>query len=304
MNNIKQQKVSEVQKKQNKINTNNKKMFTATSTSKIVSFSFLFLLSVVWIIPVIWTMLTSFKLESEVQTVGFKILPVQWVIVNYVDVLTNTASGSIVRWFLNSLFISTVHTILVLIITSMSAYAYSRLKFKGKDFLFWLLMSAMMFPSVINLIPLYKIVSSFGWINNALAVIVPGLSGVFNIYLIKQFMMGIPKEYDESARVDGATEWVIYTKIILPLIRPILTVVALFSFTASWNDFLWPSIVFNDVDKMPITPALQLLQGAYDIQIAHLMAAAIISIIPTFLLYLFAQKYFLEGLSLSSGVKG
>ena len=278
--------------------------FVKRNTGKIVSFIFLLFLSIIWLIPVLWTLLTSFKAEVEVQTVGYKILPVQWVIGNYADVLTDTTSGSVIKWFLNSLFISSSHTILVLIITSLSAYAYARLEFKGKEFIFWLLMSAMMFPGVINLIPLYKIVDVLDWINNPLAVIVPGLSGVFNVYLIRQFMLGIPKEYDESARVDGASEWTIYRRIILPLIRPVLTVVALFSFTGSWNDFLWPSIVFNDIDKMPITPALQLLQGVYDIEIAHLMASAIISIIPTFIIYLFAQKYFLEGLSLSSGVKG
>jgi multiple sugar transport system permease protein len=117
-------------------------------------------------------------------------------------------------------------------------------------------------------------------------------------------MIGIPKEYNESARVEGANDFQIYTKVILPLIRPVLTVVALFSFTGSWNDFLWPSIVINDVEKLPLTPGLKLLQGVYDIEFAHLMASAIISIVPTFILFLFAQRYFLKGLSLSSGVKG
>ncbi len=111
-------------------------------------------------------------------------------------------------------------------------------------------------------------------------------------------------EYDEAARVDGAGDFQIFFKVALPQLKPILMVVALFSFTGSWNDFLWPSIVFNDIEKMPITAGLQLLQGMYTSQPTMLMAGAIIALIPTFIIYLFAQKYFLESMSLSAGIKG
>lgn len=275
-----------------------------TSFSLILCTIILAIIAIIWITPLIWAFLTSFKSEVEVQTVGFSFLPAQWVVTNYIDVLTDTGSAPVIRWFINSLIISISHTLLVLVVTSTSAYAYGRLKFKGKDIIFSILLASMMFPSVINLIPLFKIVDTFGWVNSFLALIIPGLGGVTNIYLIKQFMTGIPKEFDESARVDGANDWQIFSKIIVPLIKPILIVVALFSFTGSWNDFLWPSIVINNIDKMPLTPGLKLIQGMYNIKIAHLMAAAIVSIIPTFVLYLAAQKYFLEGLSVSAGVKG
>lgn len=275
-----------------------------TSFSLILCTIILAIIAIIWITPLIWAFLTSFKSEVEVQTVGFSFLPAQWVVTNYIDVLTDTGSAPVIRWFINSLIISISHTLLVLVVTSTSAYAYGRLKFKGKDIIFSILLASMMFPSVINLIPLFKIVDTFGWVNSFLALIIPGLGGVTNIYLIKQFMTGIPKEFDESARVDGANDWQIFSKIIVPLIKPILIVVALFSFTGSWNDFLWPSIVINNIDKMPLTPGLKLIQGMYNIKIAHLMVAAIVSIIPTFVLYLAAQKYFLEGLSVSAGVKG
>ena len=137
-----------------------------------------------------------------------------------------------------------------------------------------------------------------------MAMIVPAASGVFNIFLVRQFMDNIPKDFDEAAQIDGAGEFTIFTKIILPLVKPVLLVVALFSFTGSWNDFLWPSIVFNDVERMPITAGLQLLQGMYDVKPGLLMAGALIAIVPTFILYLFAQKYFLQSMSLSAGVKG
>ncbi|MBK1809477.1 carbohydrate ABC transporter permease [Clostridium sp. YIM B02505] len=271
---------------------------------KVAAFIFLFVMALIWILPVLYAVLSSFKSNVEINSVGYKLLPQQWIVENYVKVLTNFDSAPIVRWFLNSLLIAVSQTVLVLIIASSAAYAYSRLKFKGRDFIFWILLSTMMFPSIVNLIPLYKIVSMFNWIDTPLAIIVPGVSGVFNIFLIKQFMVSIPKEYDESARIDGASDFQIYFKVILPLIRPVLTVVALFTFTGAWNDFLWPSIVYNNIENLPLTPALQLFQGMYVTDYGRLTTSAVIAIIPTFILYLFTQKYFLEGLNLSSGIKG
>lgn len=218
--------------------------------------------------------------------------------------LQNTANTPVFRWFLNSLVIAGDSTILVLIVTSLSAFAFSRLRFKGKNVLFIFLLSTMMFPPVMNIIPLYKIITALGWANTPWAMIFPAATGAFNIFLVRQFMDNIPIAYDEAARIDGASDWQIFRIVILPLIKPVLYVVALFTFTASWNDFLWPSIVFSDINKMPITPGLKLLQGMYVADIPTLMAGAIIAIIPTFILYLIAQKYFLQSMSLSVGVKG
>ncbi|MGX7030415.1 carbohydrate ABC transporter permease [Vagococcus zengguangii] len=274
------------------------------SLSQIISFLFLIVMALIWLVPLIYGVLTSFKSEMELMTAGFKILPIEWVLTNYQELLVNNTSTPLVKWFFNSLFISVSHTLLVLVVVSLSAFAYSRLEFKGKKKLFSFLLATMMFPSVVNLIPLYKIVDILGWVNTPLAMIIPGAAGVFNIFLVKQFMDNIPKDFDEAAQIDGANDLTIFFKIILPLIKPVLLVVALFAFTSSWNDFLWPSIVFNDIEKMPITSGLQLLQGMYQSQPTLLMAGALIAIIPTFILYLFAQKYFLQSMSLSAGVKG
>lgn len=274
------------------------------SMSKVIAFCFLLVMGVIWMIPLLYGVLTSFKSEMELMTAGFKLLPIEWVLTNYTELLVNNSSTPLVKWFFNSLFISVSHTLLVLVVVSFSAFAYSRLSFRGKNGLFSFLLATMMFPSVVNLIPLYKIVDIFGWVNTPLAMIVPGAAGVFNIFLVKQFMDNIPKDFDEAAQIDGASEWTIFRRIILPLIKPVLLVVALFAFTGSWNDFLWPSIVFNDIEKMPITSGLQLLQGMYQAQPTLLMAGALVAIIPTFVLYLFAQKYFLQSMSLSAGVKG
>lgn len=273
------------------------------NSSKIIAFIFLSVLTVVWVFPFIWVIFSSFKGEVEVMKLGYHFTPVEWVLDNYKEIL-NSKTAPIFRWFINSLFISGVHTISMLIISSLAAFAFARLEFKGRNTIFWFLMTTMMFPAVVNLIPTFKIVHLFGWINTPWAVIVPGLGGVFNIYLIRQFLLGIPKELDEAARIDGASSFKVYHTIIIPLSKPVLTVVALFSFTGSWNDFLWPSIVMNDIDKMPLTPGLKLLQGAFMNQLGPLSAGAVIAIIPPIMLYIFAQKYFLKGINMSSGVKG
>lgn len=271
--------------------------------TKIIAFLFLLAMAMIWLVPVVWTALQSFRAESEIIREPHRWLPIHWVLENYTSALFST-STPVMRWLLNSFFISGMHTLLALIVVSLTAYGYTRVNFRGRDTLFAALLATMMFPAVMNLIPLYAIVNTFGWINRPIAAIVPGLGGVFNIFLVRQFMRGIPKEFDESARIDGASEWQIFWRIMLPLIRPVLTVVALFSFTGSWNDFLWPSIVFNDVNNLPLTPGLQLLQGTFQARLGALLAGAIIAIVPTLILYLFTQKYFLESLSLSSGVKG
>lgn len=277
-----------------------------SNKAKIISYLFLITMTLMWIIPLLFGIFTSMKSEAEISSVGFKLLPINWTLQHYIDVLENTTNAPMLRWYVNSLLISGIHTILVLIIVSLAAYGYTRIEFKGRDTLFWILMCASMFPSVVNIIPTYKIVDTFGWVNTIWAAIIPGLGGVANIFLVRQFMKGIPMEYDESARIDGANDFYIYSRVIVPLIKPILTVVALFTFTGSWNDFLWPSIVFNDIDKMTVTAGLQLLKGIYGdyIQIGRLMASASLALIPTFILFLFAQKYFMESMSLSSGVKG
>lgn len=250
----------------------------------------------------VWAILTSFKSEMEIQGAGFHLIPQDWTLDNYIQ-LVNNDSSPVLRWFTNSLIISAGHMVLVLIVVSTAAYGYTRLDFKGRNFIFGCLLATMMFPSVMNLIPNFKIVDMLGWTNTFLAIIVPGAASVYNVFLVKQFMDGIPKELDESAVVDGANKFQIFWHIILPLSRPILTVVALFSFTGSWNDFLWPSIVMSDIDKLPITPGLQLLQGQYMTYPGIGTAGAILALIPTFILYMFAQKYFMESMSLNSGIK-
>ena len=273
--------------------------------SKVVTFFALGILAVIWSVPIAWAVFTSFKTETEIKTGGFGFLPKEWTVTNYIEIFTNTDNAPILRWFGNSMIMAVSVTVLTVILVAVTAYGYSRLKFKYRDTLFYTLMGISLFPNVINIIPLYQMMTWLDWVNNIMAMIVPGLGAVTNIFLVRQFALAIPREFDEAAKIDGAGEFAVFARVILPMLKPVLTVVGLFAFTGSWNDFLWPTIVFNDVEKMPLTAGLQLLNGAYGaFQLGPILAAACVAILPTFLLYLFAQKYFLQSMALNSGVKG
>ena len=276
------------------------------SPSLIAVYVVLVVLAVVWLLPVIYTVTTSFKSVAEFTSNAFNILPAKWVLDNYMTLIEASASYPVLNWLGNSLIISTVFAVLSVCIVALAGFGYSRLNFKYRDTLFFVLLLISMFPAVVNMIPQYRIIASLGWVNTYWACIIPGLGNVANIFLVRNFMKGIPKELDEAAEIDGATDFQIFTRIMLPAIRPILIVIFLFSFSGAWNDFLWPTLVFNDINKMPVTAGLQLLSnqmGQYN-QMGSLMAATCMAIIPTLLLFLFAQKYFLQSLNITSGLKG
>ncbi len=275
------------------------------SFGKIIAFVFCFIMAVIWIAPLSQSLMTSLKSENEIKMSGYSFLPQTFTTESYADLFsTKSESTPIMKWFINSLITSTAFTVLVVFISSTSAFAYARMNFRGKNILFGILMATMIFPSIINLIPTYKICAALNLINTKWALILPSAGGAFNIFLIRQFMLGIPRELDEAAKIDGAGWVQIYMRIMLPLCAPVLTVVAMFAFTGSWNDFLWPTLVISNVDKMTITPGMQILKGTYDVYPSHAMAGGIVSVIPTFVLFLFAQKYFIKGMQLQSAVKG
>lgn len=283
-----------------------------------VAFTFLLLLGIVWAVPVIWLILNSFKHDADFIT-SFanvtgpldyltRLIPRSWTVENYVEMFVGgenvNTTANIMAMFKNSFIVSIAQTVGVVIITSLSAYAYERLNFKGGDKIFWALMYMSMFPNVVAILPQFRIANALGWVNNLNALIWPGMAGVFNIFLIRNFMKSIPKALDEAATIDGASSMQVYTRIILPSIAPVMIVVGLFAFNGAWNDYLWPRIVMTDVNNQTLTAGLRLLMGQYEQRWAHMIASCLISMMPPFLLYLFAQKYFLQGISVQAGVKG
>jgi len=271
--------------------------------TKALSFLFLFVMAILWIAPLLWIISTSLKPESQVISWPLRWIPETLTWENYKNVLFNTDESPILLWFWNSLFIATVHTVLVLVVDALSAYAFARMEFRGKEVLFWALMATMMIPTVMNLVPLYSIVESIGWVDTPWAMIIPGLGGVFGIFLLRQFFESIPKELEEAARIDGANAFQVFMKVILPLSKPALVTLALFTFLANWNDYLWPLIVTNDVETRTLPVGLSILQGAYTTQYAKLMAGTVLSALPVLILFLFSQRFFVKGLTMG-GVKG
>lgn len=283
-----------------------------------IAFTFLLLLGIVWAVPVIWLILNSFKHDADFIT-SFanvtgpldyltRLIPRSWTVENYVEMFVGgenvNTTANIMAMFKNSFIVSIAQTVGVVIITSLSAYAYERLNFKGGNKIFWALMYMSMFPNVVAILPQFRIANALGWVNNLNALIWPGMAGVFNIFLIRNFMKSIPKALDEAATIDGASSMQVYTRIILPSIAPVMIVVGLFAFNGAWNDYLWPRIVMTDVNNQTLTAGLRLLMGQYEQRWAHMIASCLISMMPPFLLYLFAQKYFLQGISVQAGVKG
>lgn len=284
-----------------------KTSFTKAQSRQILLFVFTAALAVIAILPLLWILSTSFKSESEIITGGFHLLPKKFTLDTYNSILFDKTYASqvpVFRWFLNSLLVSSIHTVLMLLISSMSAYAYARMEFKGKKIMFYVLLSTMMVPQSVIIAPLYNIMVKLGWVNTYMSMIFPGLSSVFAVFLMRQFMLGIPKEYDEAANIDGAGRFQIFIKVILPLMKPSMVVTGLFVFLNNWNDFLWPTIITSSVNMRTLPAGLRVMQGFLTTQYGKIAAASVISALPVFVIYLFAQKYFQKGLSLSSGVKG
>ena len=290
----------------------------AEKTGKRIACTFLILLGIVWIVPILWLILNSFKTDADFIT-SFKelkgpwdylsrMIPRKWTVVNYVELLvggsgTNT-TANLPRMFSNSFIVSISVMLGVVMVTSLSAYAYERLQFKNGNKVFWTLMYISMFPNVVSILPMYRIANALGWVNNLNALIWPSLAGTFNIFLIRNFMKGIPKALDEAATIDGAGSLQVYLHIILPSIMPVMIVVGLFAFNGAWNDYMWPRIILTDPENLTLTPGLRLLSGQYEQKWAHMIASCLVSMMPPFLLYLFAQKHFLQGISVQAGVKG
>ena len=242
-----------------------KTSFTKAQSRQILLFVFTAALAVIAILPLLWILSTSFKSESEIITGGFHLLPKKFTLDTYNSILFDKTYASqvpVFRWFLNSLLVSSIHTVLMLLISSMSAYAYARMEFKGKKIMFYVLLSTMMVPQSVIIAPLYNIMVKLGWVNTYMSMIFPGLSSVFAVFLMRQFMLGIPKEYDEAANIDGAGRFQIFIKVILPLMKPSMVVTGLFVFLNNWNDFLWPTIITSSVNMRTLPAGLRVMQDS------------------------------------------
>jgi multiple sugar transport system permease protein len=256
-------------------------------------------------IPFLYMLITSFRDNDAINIYGFSFFPPidQLTFDNYLTVFSSTAGAPVGNWLLNSFVVAISTSLLSVLIASLSAYAYARLKFKGRKLIFSFLLLTMMIPSVISLIPNYLTITGMHLENTVIALIIPALGGVANIFLIRQFLYSIPKELDESALIDGANHLQLFIRIILPQMVPILIVVGLNTFLGSWNDLLWPLIINTDTMDRTMTSGLSIIFKIYDTEPGTIMAITVISALPVLLVYICCQKYLIRGISLTSGMK-
>ena len=219
---------------------------------------------------------------------------------NFIKVFNESNIG---RWILNSFIVAITQTILYVLIASLAAFGFSRLKFKGRKIIFNICLLSMLVPGIINIVPNYIIISELGLYDNLIGLILPGLSGVGGVFLLKQFMRNIPKDFDEVARVEGASNFTIYRKVILPMCGPALASLPIFTFQGAWNDFLWPLLITSSDENRTLASGLYKTLMADSQYRGSLMAASIISAIPIVIVFVFGQKYFTQGVG-RGGLKG
>ncbi len=269
--------------------------------SSILLYALLILIALFFIIPILWMFSTSLKLESAVfRDTGF--IPAQPTLDNYVRILQSGGQFPVFRWMLNSVIVSTVGTILTVLLTSLSAYAFARIDFRGKSLIFGILIATLLLPGVMFLVPQFLLVQQLGLFNTLPAFILPGLAGVFGVFFMRQFFLSIPVELEEAAYVDGAGRFRTFFSVILPLARPALATLAVITFLAFWNDYLWPLVTCQG-PGCTLTPGLRNFQGTYATQFGLLMAGAAMAAVPVLVIYLLAQRYIVQSVA-SSGVKG
>jgi multiple sugar transport system permease protein len=270
---------------------------------KRVSFVLLLVISILWMIPIVWGIGTSFKEPIDISLHPTRIFPTTFTLMHYRSLFTQIDTP-VLRWMANSFLIAAAHTVLYLIVATLAAYAFGVLRWKHREKLFWLILSTTMIPAVINLVPLITMMIDMGWFGSWLALIIPGLGGVFGMFLLRQFFLGIPRELVESAKIDGLGSVGVLLKIVIPLSKSAFMVTALFAFLGSWNDYLWPLIVMTpaDIAMQTLPVGLSKISSTYNYNYGLSMAAAILSIIPVVIVYAFTQNKIIEGVS-RTGIK-
>lgn len=254
----------------------------------------------VMIVPFAWMISTSLKSGQYVLSMPPQLIPSPATLDSYRRIFELYPMG---RMLFNSLFVAGLTTIGQLITCSMAAYAFARLKFRGHNFVFLLYLATLMVPFQVTITPLFIMMRIFGWINTYQGLILPGVFSAFGTFMLRQAFMTIPTEYEEAAYMDGASPLTIFLKIILPLSKPALATLSVFAFMGSWNSFMWPLFIVREETLMTLPVGLATLQGRWLTEWNLVMAGAVITVLPMLILYLFAQKYLVQGYVMS-GLKG
>ncbi|MBL1223492.1 carbohydrate ABC transporter permease [Enterococcus sp. BWR-S5] len=255
--------------------------------------------AIIMVFPFIWSILTSFKTLTESLAFPPKILPNSWQLTNYLDVWQALPFP---KFFFNTVVMVVARVITSTILSAMAGYAFARIKVKGMNLLFLLVLLPMMVPGQVFILPQYLLISKAGLTNTLTALIIPGIASTFGTFLMRQFFMSVPEEIEEAAILDGCNYGQIFLKVMLPLAKAPLISLSIFTALFAWKDLMWPLIVNSSPDKMPLSSGLALLQGQYTTNYPQLMAGAVLATVPMIILYLIFQKQFIQGVA-STGSK-
>ncbi len=253
----------------------------------------LFVMAAITLFPLVWMLSASLMPAGEAQSLPPPLVPSRITLANYGELFERLNVG---RYFANSFFVASSVTLLSLVINSMAGYALAKLRFAGRDRLFRLLIAGLVVPAQVAMIPLFLLLKQLGLINTYWAVILPAMASIFGIFLIRQYALSIPDSLLDAARMDGASEWRIYRSVVLPLLRPILATLGVFTFMTTWNDFMWPLVALIDGNLRTLPVALAVLSGEHVQQTELMMAGSVVTLLPVLLLFLLVQRYYVTGI--------
>ncbi|WP_345762088.1 carbohydrate ABC transporter permease [Diaminobutyricibacter sp. McL0608] len=256
--------------------------------------------ALIMVFPFVWQVLTAFKTFAGSVQVPPQIIPSPWLFTNFAAVFESIPFG---QMFLNSVVLTVGRTLGQVVLCTMAGYAFARIPFKGRNVVFIVFLSVLMVPSQLYLLPQYEIVQALGWLNTLQGLIVPGIFSAFGTFLMRQFFMSMPVELEEAARIDGANVWQTFWRVMLPLAKPGIVALTVFTVLWSWNDLLWPLVITTDPDKMPLSVGLAQMVGIHLTNFPILMASALLATIPMLITFAILQKQFIQGIAFS-GTKG
>jgi multiple sugar transport system permease protein len=264
------------------------------------AFALLIVLAIIWVMPILWALDTSLKPEGETTAIPISWLASHFTLAAYITTLATTSMG---RWYFNSALTSVIISAATVILASMAAFAFSRIPFRGRGILFWVILAGIMVPGQILIVPLFSMMESVHLVDTYWGVILPQVASPIAVFIFKQYFDGIPHELEEAALMDGASLWRIYWQIWMPLARPAIAAVAIFAFVFSWNNFLWPFIVITGNDMMTLPVGLSTVQTSFGVHYAQIMATALLGGIPVLIVFLFFQRQIVQGIA-GTGLKG
>ncbi|OGC02194.1 sugar ABC transporter permease [candidate division KSB1 bacterium RBG_16_48_16] len=255
----------------------------------------LLLVSLLTLLPFIWMLSASFMENGAASTFPPRFVPKHVVFDQYLFLFQRMNLG---RFFLNSLLLAVSVTLVSLLVNSLAGFAFAKFSFRGKRPIFLVLLASMVVPGQITMLPVFLLLNKMGLLNTYFGIIIPGTASIFGIFLINQYLKSVPDSLLEAARIDGASNFLIYWKIILPLAKPVLVTLALFTFMGTWNDFLWPLIVMTREEMFTLPVAIANLMGEHTQDPELMMAGSVVTIIPVALVFLLLQKYYIQGILL------